>query len=308
MLSTATREGDAPVWEHAQTRLRRCENHALGAGCNWLVGVDAGVARCSACALNRTIPNLASDENRTRWANVEAAKRRLLYGLGFLGLSLQCKADDAEHGLAFDFVAPRPDAPVLTGHAAGLITLNIDEADPVERERARTRLNEPYRTLLGHFRHEIGHYYFEVLTGEALRPAFRACFGDEREDYAAALARQYDAGPPDGWQNEFISSYASAHPLEDWAEVFAHYLHVVDALETAFAQRLLDGPPDAARERSFDAILVDFQALSVALNEMNRSLGQRDAYPFAVTNRVRDKLAFVHDAIRGKPQQVARGR
>jgi hypothetical protein len=35
----------------------------------------------------------------------------------------------------------------------------------------------------------------------------------------------------------------------------------------------------------------------MGLNEVSRSLGQRDAYPFIITNGIAQKLAFVHEAI-----------
>ena len=52
--------------------------------------------------------------------------------------------------------------------------------------------------------------------------------------YAAALQAHYakggDVGP---WAERHVSAYASAHPWEDWAETWAHYLHMMDAVDTA---------------------------------------------------------------------------
>ena len=124
---------------------------------------------------------------------------------------------------------------MLTGHLNGVVTINVSEADDAERERRRAGLAEPYRTLLGHMRHEVGHYYWKrLVTGDADRLArFRELFGDDRDDYAAALTRHYQSGPPQDWQDRFVSAYASAHAWEDWAETWAHYLHMTDTIEIA---------------------------------------------------------------------------
>jgi hypothetical protein len=197
--------------------------------------------RLRACQLNRTIPHLETPGNLLRWQRLEAAKHRLVYGLLRFGLPLTSRAEDPQAGLAFDFLADsgpafRENAQAMTGHSQGLITINIAEADDAERERHRQDMAEPYRTLLGHFRHEIGHYYWERLVrgGTWLEP-FRALFGDERQDYGAGLERHYAAGPRPDWSQRFVSAYAGMHPWEDWAETWAHYLHIVDTLETANA-------------------------------------------------------------------------
>lgn len=308
MLS-ATPSGSPVRFERDGAAFSRCHNAELGAGCNWLVAAGESGALCAACGLNRTIPNLSIPHHVEQWQRVERAKRRLVYGLHALGLRITSLAEDPAHGVAFDFLAPGADAPVMTGHADGVITLNLSEADPVARERTRTALNERYRTLLGHFRHEIGHRYFQLLLpdGSRERERFRALFGDERSDYAAALARHYEK-PREDWAGDYISAYASAHPHEDFAEVWAHYMHMVDALETATENGLVKGRGASARARRFDSLAAAFQELTVGWNELNRSLGHEDAYPFAVTVRVREKLAFIHDLIRehGSPSRRAR--
>lgn len=302
VMSSASKNGssESPLqFEQGGRCFVRCSNAALGAGCNWLVAQGEGEL-CAACSLNRTIPNLSIPRHVEQWQRVECAKRRLIYGLNSLGLRPRSHASDPEHGVSFDFLAPGADAPVMTGHADGVITLNLAEADPVVRERTRTALNERYRTLLGHFRHEIGHRYFQLLLpeGSKARERFRVLFGDERSDYAAALERHY-ANPPGGeWSNDFISAYASAHPHEDFAECWAHYLHMIDALETADANGLLRGRGERARARRFDSLAGAWQELTIGWNELNRSLGHEDAYPFTLTVRVRDKLAFIHELIR----------
>jgi hypothetical protein len=242
-----------------------------------------------------------------------AAERHLFYSLLAWHLPVPDKSEDDEVGLAFDFLADEigPDGralPVMTGHAGGVITLAIAEADDAAREERRVQMNEPYRTLLGHFRHEIGHYYWDRLVRDGGRlDAFRALFGDEQQDYAEALERNYRDGPPIDWRNRFVSSYAACHPWEDFAETFAHYIHMVDALETAHALGLVVSPRVVAPEqldlmvdfspyhqRDFAALANAWPPLTVAVNEINRSLGQRDFYPFVLSEEILSKLEFVH--------------
>lgn len=306
----------APVWKplaRPDERYRFCANdqHRV---CNWLVPADSPDAFCPACRLNRTIPNLDRPEHIRAWQQLEWGKHRLIYGLLRLGLPLTARAEQSDVGLAFDFLAPwdAPEADAVTiGHARGLITMNIAEADPAERERFRANLNEPYRTILGHFRHEVGHYYWERLIADTpAMEGFRQEFGDERRGYQDALQRHYLQGPLDGWEEFYVSAYASAHPWEDWAETWAHYLHMVDTLETAYAYRLSLAPPGAAQDvlsvqadfdpyvtRDFDAMLRAWFPLVHAGNSLNRSMGQPDLYPFVLTERALAKLRWVHDAI-----------
>jgi hypothetical protein len=252
---------------------------------------------------------LTHDAHRQAWFKLETAKRRLVYTLQQLRLPLRSKKADAEHGLAFEFRAEASGQPVLTGHANGLITINIAEADDAIRERHRANLHEAYRTLLGHFRHESGHYYWDrlVFNSEHL-DAFRALFGDERQDYPAALQRHYAQGAPANWQSNFISAYATSHPWEDWAESWAHYLHMIDVTETAVSCGLTLRPrhpndpllePDAKLlgRRRFEAVIDAWFGVTYVLNNLNRSLGQQDAYPFVLSDPIIEKLRFVHQAI-----------
>lgn len=283
-----------------------CRNYAVENVCNWMVA--EADALCASCRHTEVIPPLDKPENRRYWALLETAKRRLFHTLTGLGLAIPNRTEDPERGLAFHFLEEVDAAhAVLTGHDSGLITLNIAEADDAEREARRTALGEPYRTLLGHFRHEIGHFYWDrLIAGGGWLAPFRALFGDETADYGASLQRHYREGPPADWAGRFISAYAAAHPWEDWAETWAHYLHVVDALDTArhwgFA---LHANGDAARPADlprvdpsgmdFRQVLVEhWLPLAQFLNSMNRSLGQRDGYPFLLANPVLDKLEFAH--------------
>lgn len=302
-------------------RYRQCGNYSEHQVCNWMVPVESDEAFCLACRLNTVIPNLSRPGFRDRWYRLERSKRRLLYSLIKLGLPLHSRHDDPTAGLAFAFKSQLDAAPgeqVVTGHADGTITINIDEADPALRERTRIDLRERYRTLLGHFRHEIGHYYWDTLIadGPAL-DAFRESFGDERSDYRAALDRYYAEGPPPAWQDRFISAYASAHPWEDWAETWAHYLHIVDTLETAshFGLSIERGMPDGRELRAaprFDAYSIgDFRPIiehwlpmTFALNSLNRSMGLQDLYPFVLPQPAIDKLAFVHRLVRAQRRYI----
>jgi hypothetical protein len=282
-------------------RYRKCQNYAIEGVCNWMVHTDEENPLCQACRLNQVIPNLSEPENREKWARVEVAKRRLVYSLNRLGLPLVPRSVDPERGLAFDIKSDTPDSRVLTGHSEGLVTLNLAEADPLLREKMRVSMNERYRTLLGHFRHEVGHYYWDVLLANSERLSeFRALFGDERKDYGEALAAYYDHPPaPDGWTGDFVSDYAQAHPWEDWAETWAHYLHMMDTLETAhsFGFSSSEKVPKVSVAQDFERLINAWFELTVALNGMNRSMGLPDAYPFKIGDRAKEKLAFVHETV-----------
>lgn len=292
---------------------RRCANFDTPAVCNWLVPLDTtGQAPqlCRACRLNRTIPDLSSPGNGLLWARIEAAKRRLVSQLIALDLPLRSKQEDPEKGLAFDFLRALPGAPVTTGHGEGVITLDVEEADDARREQRRTQLREPYRTLLGHLRHEVGHYYWDRLVQDGARTEdFRQLFGDERQDYAAALRTNYEQGPPADWPQRFVTAYASCHPWEDWAETWAHYLHMVDTVDTASsfgiaADNVELGAepwgadalwrPDAPGSEAFLGFLNAWTELTAVLNEMSRSMGQPDFYPFVLPRPAVAKLQFIH--------------
>ncbi|AST35553.2 putative zinc-binding metallopeptidase [Ralstonia solanacearum] len=288
---------------------RQCHNYAVENVCNWMVPDDAPDTLCRACQFTGTIPNLSAPDNRFYWYRLEAAKRRLLYTLTALGLPLHTRREQPGTGLSFEFLESAPEGEaVMTGHDRGVITLNIAEADDAARERARTALGEPYRTLLGHFRHETGHYFFDrLIAGTRWLPLFRRRFGDERADYAAALQAYYDNGPPADWAQTHISAYATMHPWEDWAETWAHYLHMVDTLDTAVSCGLVllpDHPQEPAltdqtpvEAAGFDSLMQRWFPLTYVLNSLNRSLGLADGYPFTLATPVIDKLRFVHRVI-----------
>ena len=290
--------------------VRYCANSFFGV-CNWLTPAGSHEL-CRACSLNRTIPNLSESGSLQAWQDLEHAKKRLVYSLLRFGLPFQT-ADAGQGALTFDFVRS-----AMTGHLDGVVTIDIMEADAVERERQRQQFGEPYRSLLGHLRHESGHFYWKVLVAETgLLDEFRALFGDERAIYADAIAQHYSSGPPPDWDTRCVSAYASAHAWEDWAETWAHYLHMVDTLETAEASGMEPRTAgivfgaawpfktyDIYREETFDALWERWVPLTLAMNTLNRSMGHADFYPFVIPAAAVTKLAFVHRAVRD--HQVAR--
>jgi hypothetical protein len=317
-IVSALESGDDNTWTPAEpgdsaVRYRLCRNYVDAHVCNWAVIAGEGQEYCASCRLTEVIPDITQLETREAWYRLEVAKRRLVYTLQSLKLPIENRADDPAGGLSFQFKADPPPGdsgpPVLTGHNEGVITVNMAEADDAERERRRKAMNEPYRTLLGHMRHEIGHYYWNRLIHDTAEIArFRDVFGDERRDYGAALKQHYTEGAPADWASRFVSAYASAHPWEDWAETWAHYLHMFDTIETAAAcgvslrPKRRDEPslpkvPDTSRTIQFGSLIDSWFPLTYVLNNLNRGLGLADAYPFVLSTPVVEKLRFVHDVI-----------
>lgn len=292
--------------------LSRCSRYNEAIQCNWMRPADEGSGLCQACRLNVEQPAPQElDEIALDWRAIEIAKRRLLAQLLSLELPIVSRHEDPDFGLGFALRRPQPGGPpVLTGHADGLITLNMEEADDALREQIRRDLREPYRTLLGHFRHEIGHFYWDqLIAGSEWLEPFRKLFGDERADYGEALARNYSEGPPADWADRHISTYASSHPWEDWAETWAHYLHVLDSLTTALAHGISAKDVEVTRSpfsvedlyepqhhqaQTFLIFLNAWVEMMDVLNELTQSLGQPYAYPFELSKEVVRKLHFVH--------------
>lgn len=318
-LSCGTALGFAPEAGEvvAADERARCANQ-FPAGCNWLPAPgEAAGGLCPSCRLTRTRPHdadLAADwQLAEAFREAEAAKRRLVFQ--FLELGLPLLPYDGERGLAFDLLSSAA-GPVVTGHEDGVITIDLAEGDDAHRKQMRRELGEPYRTMLGHLRHESGHYFWTVLVepDPAALEQFRSQFGDERPDYRAALERHYRQGPPAEWVSGYVSAYATAHPWEDWAETFAHYLHIRDTLQTAASfGMLVVGPgcapdliaaPSPEHEDRFEDILDDWLPLTYALNAVNRSMGRDDLYPFVLSEAVIAKLTFVHRLVR--PFSLAR--
>jgi hypothetical protein len=286
---------------------RYCKNQEFGV-CNWLISTDDKEEFCQACTLNRTIPDLSDEENFKKWQKLEVAKHRLVYQLARLKLSTSCKIADQGNDLCFDFISRQGDDTIMTGHANGVVTILLSEADSVHRELMRTQMSEPYRTLIGHFRHEVGHYFWDQLVAPSKRNLkdFRAIFGDETMDYGEALSQYYENGASAEWQEHHISEYATAHPWEDWAESWAHYLHIMDMTETAhffgvsvtpkLSSRTLRGAidQDPYTVSKFEKIFKVWMPVSFAINNLNRSMGVPDAYPFVVSPSVVNKMKTIH--------------
>jgi hypothetical protein len=304
---------------HSPVRFALCANRAAASACNWLIREGDDDTQCLSCRLTRTIPNLSLPRNPERLRNIESAKRRVLFALLNLRLPILPRKSDPERGLEFDFLEALPGEPrVVTGHASGVITIDVAEADAEHREKHRESLTEPYRTLIGHFRHELAHYYWDLLIRDTTWIApFRELFGDERAEYPAALERHYREGPPADWNTRWISAYAAAHPWEDWAESWAHYLHLEATLETIEHFGLaLAKPPFRADPFSMDALwrqepekdarnfltrINTWITLTAVLNEVSRSMGQPDLYPFILNAPSVKKLHFVHCVIHHPP-------
>jgi hypothetical protein len=308
-MRTLFPNGDGPLATKAQSGPAKvyCANYGHNV-CNWLVPESAQGSLCVSCDLNKTIPDLTVPGNIGHWFEFEKAKRRLIYALLKLGLAIgnAGNAGDAPP-LSFAILDGKK-----TGHLNGLITLNLKEADPSIRERTRAQMNEPYRTLLGHVRHESGHYYWMALVNnDRWLPRFRELFGNEALNYGEALKAYHENGPQADWAENFISAYATAHPWEDWAESWAHYLHMVEALETAVDYRIEPSLPatnqrrsgfspqsgDPFRASSAKQLIDRWIPLAIAMNSLNRSMGISDFYPFVISPSAAAKLEFIHDVV-----------
>lgn len=292
--------GTRDMVELGDSRFRACANYLEHCTCNWLVAADEDQALCRSCRLTRTTPNLSTSENVRRWAVLESAKRRLLYSILDFDLPLDDDTEGSHPPLAFEFLEDKGSNPLVaeeyvrTGYATGVITINVSEANPAQREQARSLMNEDYRTPLGHLRHESGHYYFDRLVRHSHHQAdFKALFGDPDLDYEAALERYYANPPPPAPDLGFISQYARSHPLEDWAECWAHFLHIHDTMESACDSGILE-------QKSLESTAAwaeQWQRLSVILNELNRCMGHRDAYPFVLSPLILSKLDFIDQVV-----------
>jgi len=315
---------------------QKCDNHKTYQACNGMVNMDTfepvpdkDEVLCFACRFNETIPDLTIVKHIPLWKKMEVAKRRAIYTLKELNLPLENIVQNEESGLSFDFITDRDvedhfvskledQEAVFTGHDNGHITINLAEADEVARSHTKVAMSEKYRTLLGHFRHELGHYYFNklILISEEKHELCKKYFGDDEEDYSKALKKYYKNGAPKDWDKDFISEYATMHPYEDWAETWAHYMHIMDTLETAKNFNItgsttgrmdikehvgnLNLPQDSyffSSQTSIDTILDTWMDFAIILNSLNRSMGMNDAYPFVLTQAVRTKLSFIHHAI-----------
>ena len=291
----------------------RCGNWIEHDACNWLVDQNRNIKYlCYACNFNRIIPNQTktSDEipaNFFRWLKLEDAKKRLVFTLRTLGLNINDGWSDAKSGLLFDFLeefeAPENAevVPVMTGYFDGVITINSKEADDVALATARSQLNERQRTVLGHFRHESGHYFWDkIFSKYPLSEYFEETFGSTELSYRQSLDKYYKNGPPRNWHDGYISAYATSHPSEDWAETWSHYLLIYECLETAHGLGMIPHSPIFLD--MFEALRI-WRPMAVKLNQLNRSIGLHDAYPFVITSRIEQKLQYVDALVRSMRKQ-----
>lgn len=297
----------AELLNGTRRKYRLCDNYQPPVQCNWLLNEDDSHHQCLSCRTTQTIPDMAQPKNPVRWKRLEQAKRRLFYTLLSLNLDVRSRVESGQ-GLAFQFLEDQRTNPnveikhVLTGHDNGLITLNAAEADEGFLHTVKDEMNERYRTVLGHFRHEVGHYYWQRLLHNEQLSEFRKIFGDERTDYQKALKVYYEHGPVPDWQTSFISAYASCHPLEDWAESWAHYLHITDTLETAHFYGLTAYEPSL---NDFDVWFSQWGRVVQIMNALNRSMGMADAYPFVLSQEVLNKLRFIDQLVDSQSKAVS---
>lgn len=311
-------EGWATLADKGRGRML-CRNAEYDS-CNWMTDADDSTGYCRACRHNGIVPDLSVPAQLAGWRELEVAKHRLFYSLIRWKLPLQTRQEDAGHGLIFNFLADDPNSAqkVMTGHDNGLITIALTETDGIERERRRLEMGEPYRTLLGHFRHEVGHYFWDVLVRDGGKlDECRRVFGDDSMDYDQALQRHYAEGAPADWQQNYVSAYATTHPWEDFAETWAHYLHIVDTLEMAsefgmevrprvdrdgeLSTRIRFNPYEA---KDVQTIVDAWLPFTFAMNSVNRAMGMRDLYPFILSPAVVAKLGFIHGLVQGVARDV----
>ncbi|MDN6322523.1 MAG: putative zinc-binding metallopeptidase [Halomonas sp.] len=267
-------------------------------GCNWIAPEEG--AFCRSCAMTALAPDPSIPNAMQNWAKTEAAKRWVLDNLGRWHWF---RPEDPGAPPVFHLLAEGR-APVPMGHVEGVVTISVAEVDPVLVTTRREALEEPYRTMIGHMRHEIAHMlWWRLSLREDFLVAFREMFGDERQDYTAALQRHYNDGPPPSCKYSFLTTYASAHPHEDWAETAAHLLHLTDIADS-FAASNLSSPElpshqwEPYAEPDAERLIYVAAELTVGVNHVNRSMGLPDLYPFVLSEAARHKLAFVHDWLR----------
>lgn len=257
--------------------------------------------------MTEVAPDLGIAENVAHWAEAERSKRWVLANLSRWGWFTGADAgqDPVFHMLAEE--TRDGETNVVMGHNEGLLTINVDEVDPSKRVALREDLNEPLRTMIGHFRHELAHYFFRRFeSSNEFVDEFRAIFGDERADYSEALKSYYERGHQPDWQDSFISAYASSHPHEDWAESFAHVLHLTDIVDSLIssglgAPDLPSMPYDAYAEEDPQKLILYGGRIGIALNHVNRSMGTTDIYPFVHSDTIKKKFVFAHSWISRGP-------
>lgn len=280
-----------------------CGNREL-LGCNWVASEPNGL--CRSCAMTRIAPDPSIQDAIPHWAKAESAKRWTLDNLARWGWFSTC---DSGPSPVFHMLAEGA-LPITMGHSQGVVTISVAEGDPILLTMRREALFEPYRTMLGHLRHEMSHVlWWRLSVREDFLNAFRSEFGDERLDYGEALKAYYDHGPPSQWEHEYLTNYAASHPHEDWAETVAHLLHLTDIADSFVAgglsaSQLPSADWDPYAEADAERLIHTAAALAVGVNHVNRAMGLSDLYPFVLSERARRKLHFAHQWLRYGPQQL----
>ena len=294
-----------------------CVNAKDGA-CNWLITAEPdGDIFCVACRHDLTIPPLDDPVSLKRWQAIQRAKKRLFYSLLRLGMPLETRGENHACGLGFRFPTgiPAKSDGVSGGHGSGVITIALTEADDVDGEARRAATEQPHRTMLERFRQEIGRYYWDLLiAGTPRLKRFAKAFGGAGQDRMLQTphAPRSPQGPPRGQ----IRAYSTAHPRESFAESFAHYCHITDAVEVAAAFGVQSRPGrhgdksapaapfDPYASGTIEQLLENWTSVTSLLDNFNWSMGHPDAFPFVLSPEVIERLGFIHELVHERPPQA----
>lgn len=288
-------DGATATCDACQSIVHACVNQTHGV-CHCFN--EAPKKLCRWCEFTNVIPPLSQTESIARWRAMESAKRRLLLQLEDLRLPPFIADTLQTHPLRFDFLEDSVDAEgkpkkVTTGHENGLITINLAEADSVHRERLRVQFGEPQRTLIGHMRHEVGHYIDWAWASRVAAKKYHSLFGDpDAVDYSEAMKRHYEQGPPTDWHDNHASAYATMHPWEDFAETVNLYLDIMAIATTAndIGGQGLDLSPETDAAKLVKSVL----DIVIQVSEYNFDLGLLPLLPERLSPMVVHKLSYVH--------------
>jgi hypothetical protein len=286
--------------DNCHAEVQPCANRNLGI-CNCFANQtdSTGNVLCTYCEFTRVVPPHDSPDKFSRWRELESAKRRLLIQLSGLEFPPFASKFVPTCPLVFEFKEDTvlPDGSieaVFTGHENGVITINAHEADSVRREQSRVAFNEPQRTLIGHMRHEYGHFLdLCCIQGDLLRAKYVELFGDPATvDYAEAKTRYYAQGPTGNWPESYVSAYASMHPWEDFAETVNVYLDLMALAETARDQ--LGSNIDTSANGCVATFISELLDLAITVSEFNFDMGLNALLPERFNDEVVCKLSYVH--------------
>ncbi|TWT52364.1 putative zinc-binding metallopeptidase [Allorhodopirellula solitaria] len=294
-LTSFTSHGEHAECDVCHTSVHACENQNFHVCRSYVSDADK---LCQWCQFTAVTPDTSIPQQVSQWATMESAKRRLLLELHRLSLPPYVDNLTESHPLSFLFLADTVDEQgnekrIITGHDQGVITINLAEADSVHRERTRVELGEPQRTLIGHMRHEVGHYIDWAWAMQVDPEGYHALFGDPQAiDYSQAMDHHYQNGAPENWAENHVSAYATMHPWEDFAETANLYLDIMAIATTANDQDRahFDLSPQADMPKLVNEIL----QIVVEASEYNCDLGLAPLLPEQLPPAVIEKLAYVH--------------